>query len=327
MSLSFIRCFFVFISGVVGYYIGFLLDEPLIGAQYGLVCSLILILIEKLISKVSVRGLSSVVFGLLLGVLMAKLISNILNLLPLGDFLSSVSEIVLTLIFSYFGAVMALRGKDEFNIIIPYMRFKKQNSYEGKTLLDTSAIIDGRVHDIYNAKFLSGRLVVPSFVLKELQVISDSNDDVKRQKGRRGLEILKKMQEDRHIDITIHDEDELGMGEGVDTKLIHLAKLMDARVCTTDFNLASIASFQGVEILNVNELANVVKPVVFIGEGLRLKLIKKGKEPGQAVAYLDDGTMVVVKNAAEFIGQDKEVIISSIIQTQTGKMVFGQIHS
>ncbi len=325
MSLSFIRCFFVLISGVVGYYIGFLLRAPLLGAQYGLICSLILILIEKLMSKVSVRGLSSLVFGLLLGVLMAKLISNILRLLPLGDFILSVSEIVLTLVFSYFGSVMALRGKDEFNIIIPYMRFKRQNSYEGITLIDTSAIIDGRIHDIYKTKFLSGRLVVPRFVLKELQIISDSNDDIKRQKGRRGLEILHAMQNDKDVDIRIHDEEDSNEKDGVDVKLMNLAKLMDARLCTTDFNLGSIASFQGIDVLNVNELAKVLKPNVHIGETLHLKLVKKGKENNQGVAYLDDGTMVVVSDGEPSIGEEKDIMITSVIQTQTGKMIFGKI--
>ncbi len=325
MSLSFIRCFFVFICGVVGYYIGIILHEPLLGAQYGLVCSLILILIEKLLSKVSVRGLSSLVFGLLLGVLMAKLISNILRILPLGEFVLSISEIVLTLIFSYLGAVMALRGKDEFNIVIPYMRFKRQNSYEGLTLLDTSAIIDGRVKDIYRTKFLSGRLAVPDFVLQELQRISDSEDDLKRQRGRRGLELLREMQEDKNIDIAIHNEENLVADEGVDIQLVHVAKLLDARVCTTDFNLASVASFQGVDVLNINELANVMKPIVFVGEKLHLKLMKKGKEPHQAVAYLDDGTMVVVSEAADAIGSEKGILVTSVLQNPSGKMVFGKI--
>jgi uncharacterized protein YacL len=315
----------VLIGGVVGYYVGFLLQEPILGLQYGLVCSLILILIEKLLAKVSVRGLSSLVFGLLLGVLMAKLISNILHLLPLGSFVLSVSEIILTLIFSYFGAVIALRGKDEFNIVIPYMRFKRVNSYEGVTLLDTSAIIDGRVKDIYKVKFLSGRLLVPNFVLEELQGIADSDDEIKRQKGRRGMEYLKEMRSDRDIDIAIHYDENREFKEGVDIQLIHLAKLLDARICTTDFNLSSIASFQGVDVLNINELTNVVQPMVNMGDRLRLKLVKKGKESHQAVGFLNDGTMVVVSQAANFVGKEKQVVVTSIIQKQSGKIVFGKL--
>jgi len=221
MSISFIRSFFLFLSGIIGYYIGFLLEESLLGAQYGLVCGLILILIEKLTSKVSVRGLSSVVFGLLLGVLMAKLLSNILKILPLSIFILSISEVILTLIFSYFGAVMALRGKDEFNVVIPYVKFKKEFVYEGVTLLDTSAIIDRRIKDVYKIHFITGRLVVPSFVLTELQKIADSDDDFKRQRGRRGLESLKVMQEDSKIDISIYDESYDEKIEGVDAQLIH----------------------------------------------------------------------------------------------------------
>jgi len=324
MTISFIRCLFLVISGVVGYYIGIILGHPILGAQYGCVCSLILILIEKLMSKVSVRGLSSVVFGLLLGVFMAKLISNILRLLPLGDFLQSVSEIILTLIFSYFGAVMALRGRDEFSIIIPYLRFKRQNTYEGMTLLDTSAIIDSRIYDVYKVKFLSGRLVVPSFVLKELQAIADSADETKRQAGRRGLESIKKMQSDNDIDISIQDEDNHAR-EGVDMKLINLAKMMSARICTTDFNLGRVAALQDVEVLNINELAAAVKSVVFVGEVIYVKLIKRGKEATQAVAYLDDGTMVIVADAKDFIGKEVNVIVTSLLQTPSGKMIFAKL--
>jgi len=324
MTLSFIRAFFLIISGVVGYYVGELLFQPLFGLQVGLLSGLLLIFVESRLRRVSVRGLSSVVFGLLLGVFMAKLLSDIISLLPLGEFILSVARVALTVIFSYLGAVMALRGKDEFNIIIPYVRFRRQDVKEGIILLDTSAIIDGRISDIYKLNFLIGRLVVPRFVLQELQKLADSSDDIKRQRGRRGLELLKFMQNDPKVDVHIHEDEMTEVGE-VDAKLVSLAKLMDARICTTDFNLAQTASLQTIEVLNVNELANSVKSVVFIGEELDVKLTKDGKEANQAVGYMDDGTMVVVSDAKRFVGQNVHAVVTSVLQTQSGKMIFAKL--
>lgn len=334
MTLSFIRCFFVIISGLVGYYIGNLLafqdplkdldHLPVLGAQIGCVSGLILIFIERQLQRVSVRGLSSVVFGLILGVFMAKLISNILALLPLNDFILSVSEITLTLVFSYIGAVMALRGKDEFNIIIPYVRFKRQDVRDSVILLDTSAIIDGRIADVQKTHFISGRLVVPRSVLAELQSLADSADDNKRQKGRRGLDILQAMQNDPKTHIHIH-EDEISSNMTVDSKLMQLAKVMDGSICTTDYNLGQTATVQGIEVLNINELASAVKSAVFTGDEVSISLIKEGKENDQAVGYLEDGTMVVVSGAKKYIGEEVRIKVTSVLQTQAGRMVFAKL--
>lgn len=324
MNLFFIRFFFVVISVIVGYYVGGFSDEALFGAQVGLLGGVGVIALEASMRRVSVRGLSSMVFGLLLGIVMAKLISDILELIPLGDFVQSVSRVILTLIFSYLGAVMALRGKDEFNIIIPYVKFRRQDTKEGVVLLDTSAIIDGRIQDVYKTNFLLGRLVVPRFVLMELQRLSDSADDLKRERGRRGLELLRIMQEDPKMDVHIH-EDELSGDEDVDTKLILLSKLMDARICTTDFNLSRTAELQGVDVLNVNELVHAVKSVLFSGDQIIVKLIKEGKEQNQAIGYMDDGTMIVVSDAKEKIGQEVQVDVTSVLQTAAGKMIFAKV--
>lgn len=326
MTLSFIRVFFLMISGIVGYYIGMLLFEPLLGAEIGLLSALLLIFLETRLRRVSVRGLSSMVFGLLLGVFMAKLLADVIEMSQPGPFIMSVTRIVLTVMFSYLGAVMALRGKDEFNIIIPYVRFRRQDVKEGIILLDTSAIIDGRIADIYKLNFLIGRLVVPRFVLQEMQRLADSSDDIKRQRGRRGLELLRLMQNDPKVDVHIH-EDDMVDEQDVDAKLVSLAKVMDARVCTTDFNLSQSASLRDIEILNVNELANAVKSVIFIGEELKIKLVKEGKEPTQAVGYLDDGTMVVVSDGRRLIGQLVKTTVTSVLQTQSGKMIFAKTAS
>lgn len=324
MTLLFIRIFFLILSSIVGYYIGIIIEHPVFGLEIGMLFGLILIFLEQRMHRISVRGLSAMVFGLLLGVFMAKLISDILALIPLGTFFHSVSRVVLTIIFSYLGAVIALRGKDEFNIVIPYVRFNRQDASSGSVLLDTSAIIDGRIIDIYKTKFVAGRLVVPRCVLTELQKLADSSDDLKRQRGRRGLELLRIMQSDPDVEVTIH-EDELGEENDVDAKLIKLAKLLDARLCTTDFNLSRIAALQKIGVLNVHELVNAVRSVVFAGESLNVRLVKEGKEPDQALAYLEDGTMIVVSGARQLIGQKVTVSVTSVLQTQAGKMVFARI--
>ncbi len=324
MTLLFIRSLFVIMSGVIGYYIGIIVQYPLLGAEIGCLTGLVIIFVENRLQRVSVKGLSSMVFGLLLGIFMAKLLSDIISLLPLGEFIHSTSRVVLTLIFSYFGAVMALRGKDEFNVIIPYVRFKRQDVRGEDVLLDTSAIIDGRVVDICKTNFLTGHLVVPRCVLQELQKISDSADDIKRERGRRGMELLRHMQKDSKIEIHIH-EDDLPDVLSVDEKLVKLARMMDARICTTDFNLGRIAVLQGVEILNIHELVNAVKSVVLTGERLEVRLVREGKEPDQAVAFLDDGTMIVVGDAQKLIGKKVTVAVTSVLQTQTGKMIFARL--
>ncbi|MBN1870146.1 MAG: TRAM domain-containing protein [Candidatus Omnitrophica bacterium] len=324
MTLLFIRVFFLVLSAIVGYYIGTIIEQPMLGLELGAISGLVLMFLEQRLHRISLRGLSGMVFGLLLGVFMAKLISDILELIPFDPFFLSISRVVLTIIFSYLGTVVALRGKDEFNIIIPYVRFRRQDVSGSSILLDTSAIIDGRVADIYKANFLTGRLVVPRCVLQELQKISDSSDENKRQRGRRGMELLRMMQSDPKIQVRVH-EDELNEEKEVDAKLMKLAKLLDARLCTTDFNLSRIAALQGIGVLNIHDLCNAVKPVIYAGEVMELKLVREGKEPGQALAYLDDGTMVVVSDARNLIGKKVSARVTSVLQTQAGKMVFAKL--
>ena len=325
-TLTFVRIFFVVICAFIGYYIGEIYGQSLLGVQIGLISAAVLILIESSLKRVSVRGLSSMLFGLLLGVVMANLLAEIITLLPLSDIFHSTSRVILTVVFSYLGAIMALRGKDEFNIIIPYVRFQRQDTKEGVILLDSSAIIDGRIADIHKTHFLAGRLVVPRFVLQELQKIADSADDIKRQRGRRGLEILHAMQEDPKVDVHIH-EDDMKADQGVDAKLVTLAKIMDAKICTTDFNLAQSAALQGIAILNVHSLIHAVKSVIFTGEEMSVRLVKEGKEPDQAVAYMEDGTMIVVSDARALIGQTVRVTVNSVLNTQAGKMIFAKLMS
>ena len=324
MTLTFIQAFFLILSSFVGYYLEPVPFQPLVSAGIGFIVGMLVILVESSLHRVSVRGLSSMVFGLLLGVFMAKLISDILLLLPLSEFIHAAGRVILTLIFSYLGAVMALRGKDEFNIIIPYVRFTRQDIDERVNLLDTSAIIDGRIVDIYKTNFFVGSLVVPRFVLQELQKIADSEDSNKRQRGRRGMEIIRGMQKDASMQLSIHEDDVPGEPE-VDAKIVRLAKLIDARVCTTDYNLGRVATIQGVEVLNINELANAVRPVVFPGEEMDVRLVKEGKEANQALAYTDDGTMIVVADGKRLLGKKVEIVVTSVLQTQAGRMIFARL--
>lgn len=324
MNLLLIRVLFVIGSMIIGYQISQPELSGLLGIGLGAVAAIIFIILEIGMEKVSVRGLSSSVFGLILGLIMAKLVSDAFSLASLSQEQLSTIRVILTLIFCYLGMIIGMRGKDEFNLIIPYVRLKRTNQVEEIALLDTSVIIDGRILDIYKTRFLDSKIVIPRFVLKELQQIADSTDPIKRQRGRRGLDILHALQKEVVQDITVNEEDFTEIAE-VDAKLVKLAKLVEAKILTVDFNLNRIATFQGVRVLNINELANVLKPVVFPGEELHIKLIKEGKEYNQAIGYLDDGTMVVVEDARRMLGQDVKVAVTSVLQTQAGRMIFTKL--
>jgi len=303
--------------------VGYKIAGP-VGLVIGGLAALIMIFLEIGLRKVSVSGLSSAVFGLILGLIMAKLVGDAFSLTTLPIETISTIKVTLTLVFCYLGMVMALRGKDEFNIIIPYVRLRRQDQSEDITLLDTSAIIDGRIVDIFKTRFLGGKIIIPKFVLRELQQIADSTDPIKRQRGRRGLEILNTVQKESGLDISINDNDFPETSE-VDAKLVKLAKLLEAKILTVDFNLNRVATIQGIKVLNINELANALKSLVFPGEEMQIRLIKEGKEHNQAIGYLDDGTMVVVEDARRLVGQEVKVTVTSVLQTQAGRMVFTKL--
>ncbi len=325
MTLWFIRFFFMALSAIVGYQIGAITPTGAgwLGSMWGAVTALILITLEVALRKISARGLSAAVFGLLLGLIMARVIISTLDIVPMGPELSNPLKSAILVIFCYFGMVIALRGRDEFNVIIPYVRFARQDQREELIILDTSVIIDGRISDICQTRFVEGRFVIPRFVLKELQQIADSQDPIKRNRGRRGLDVLGKIQKLPGIDVKIHEEDFPETKE-VDAKLVQLAKLMQAKILTNDFNLNKIAELQGVQVLNINELANALKPVVLPGELMEARVVKEGKEYNQGVAYLDDGTMVVVEQGRNLIGQTVRVLVTSVLQTAAGRMIFAK---
>lgn len=326
MNLLLLRILFVLASAIVGYQSFFFKDLGLFGIIAGATAALVLILLEVGMRKVSVSGLSSAVFGLILGLIMAKLVGDAFVIAPISGETLATIRVAFTLIFCYLGMVMALRGKDEFNVIIPYVRLRRQDQTEEMVIVDTSVIIDGRIVDICKARFITGRLVIPKFVLRELQQIADSTDPIKRQRGRRGLEMLHAIQKEQGVSVVIHEEDFPETSE-VDAKLVKLAKLSEAKILTVDFNLNRVASIQGVRVMNINELSNALKPVVFPGEELKLKLIREGKEHNQAVGYLDDGTMVIAEDARRFIGQEVTVVVTSVLQTQAGRLIFTRLEN
>jgi len=324
MNLLLLRFLFIVGSAIVGSQILVIRGSNFLGGIIGFLAAVAIIILEIGMRKVSVRGLSSTVFGLILGLIMAKLVTDAFILTPVSAEIMPVVRVTLTLIFCYLGMVLGLRGKDEFNIIIPYVRLRRQDQMEELTVVDTSVIIDGRIIDIIKTKFLEGKIVIPKFVLKELQQIADSTDPIKRQRGRRGLEMLHTIQKEAAEDISLHEEDFTETPE-VDAKLVKLAKLLDAKILTVDFNLNRVAALQGIKVLNINELANALKSVVFPGEMMQVKLIKEGKEHNQAIGYLEDGTMVVVEEARRLLGQEVKVMVTSVLQTQAGRMIFTKL--
>ena len=326
MNLRFVRIGFVIISALLGsQLIGQSGHYPVwlrvvIGASAGAVLVLIEAFIHR-IGRVSVRGFSAAVFGLLFGLIMSNLVSDAIALIPFDAGTVAIIRVVLTWAFCYLGMTMALRGRDEFSVIIPYVRLSRRDRGEDSYLVDTSSIIDGRLLDLCKARFIEGRLVVPRFVLKELQTVADSTDSIKRSRGRRGLEVLNQLRQLQTIDVRIHEEELPGITE-IDAKLVKLAQVLSMQVITNDYNLNRVAEFQDVRVLNVNELSQALRPVVLPGETIDVKPLKEGKEHNQAVAYLDDGTMVVVENGRSLIGQTVKGVVTSVLQTAAGRMVF-----
>ncbi|SHH44243.1 PIN/TRAM domain-containing protein [Tepidibacter thalassicus] len=286
--------------------------------------------IENELSKVPSIEILIGSIGLIIALFIAYLISNLLLQIPV-PIVGTVLSVLVYIFMGYIGINISRRYKDDlFNIIslinkIPNSKEKvsKKGLKATPKILDTSVIIDGRIADICKTGFIEGKLVIPGFVLKELQHIADSSDDLKRVRGRRGLDILNKIQKELHIEVEIYEKDFEDILE-VDSKLLKLAQIIEGKVVTNDYNLNKVAQFQGVEVLNINELANAVKPVVIPGEEMVVHVIKEGKESGQGVAYLDDGTMIVVDGGKKYIGETIDVLVTSVLQTAAGRMIFGK---
>ncbi|MDD4956435.1 MAG: PIN domain-containing protein [Candidatus Omnitrophica bacterium] len=329
MTIRLIRIFFVIISTMCGYYLwplvpDFTPEKAYMGAVLGFAWSIVVILVESSLKRVSLRNLSVAAFGLMFGIFMSWMVGIVLRILPMGDEFRSVAQMVFTLIFCYLGMVISIKGKDEFNLVIPYVRFSREDRRDQIFILDTSVIIDGRIAGVCESGFMEGKLIVPRFVLQELQQVADSTDDGKRSRGRRGLDILDALKSVNGIEVIIHEERFPEIKE-VDAKLVRLAKILNCPIFTNDLNLNKVAKLDGVKVLNLNDLAGAMRPVVFPGEQMTVHIKKEGKEKNQGVAFMDDGTMIVVDNGRRFMGRTAKVAVSSVLQTSAGRMIFANI--
>ncbi len=294
------------------------------GALAGFLFAFSVILFEVRLRKASLRRLIGAAAGSILGILGAYLTSLILTHTTMPESTRSFFSLSVFLVMAYIGLVLGANKGDMLNLQAFGGLFgSERNARHSVKLLDTSVIIDGRVADIAEALFLDGTVIIPQFVLRELQLVADSADPLKRQRGRRGLEVLQRIQKMPNLDVQIAEDDFAHIPD-VDMKLLELAKRYDAKVVTNDFNLNKVATLQGIEIMNVNLLANSLKPVVLPGETMRVFILREGKEYNQGVAYLDDGTMVVVDGARKMINKTIDIVVTSVHQTTAGKMIFGR---
>lgn len=321
MLINIIRIIVIILGPVIGY---MQISPDAKGILIGVAAALLIISVEILVDRVSLDSLIAGVIGAVIGLVSAQLLNWVIFQLdnPRLYDLSQKYSLLSHVIFAYLGLVIAVRKKSELDlldrdIIVKGSKKKLMNTH----VVDTSVLIDGRLADICEAKFVSGTLVIPRFVLKELQNIADSADTHRRSKGRRGMEILSRLQENPDVPVKIFDKDFDDIKE-VDSKLVALSRELGAKIFTTDFNLNKIASLQGVTVLNINDLANALKPVVLPGETMSIFVVKEGKEKEQGIGYLDDGTMVVVEEGRRALGRRVDATVTSILQTSAGRMVF-----
>ncbi len=324
MDLVLIRVLFVLITGLACYELQPLGLDRWPAAAVGILIGLAVILFEVRLRRVSLKRLIGAVIGSILGICGAYLFSLVIRNSIVPGPTQSFLQLFVMLLMAYVGLIVGAGKGDLLNLAALGGLFggEKQGKRTYK-ILDTSVIIDGRIADIAETGFLDGIIVIPQFVLRELQLVADSADSMKRNRGRRGLDILQRIQKIATLTVQIVEDDFPAVRE-VDLKLIELAKVYEGKIVTNDFNLNKVAQLQGVAVLNINELANSLKPIVLPGEIMKVFILKEGKEYNQGVAYLDDGTMVVVDNARKMIGKNVDISVTSVLQTTAGKMIFGK---
>ncbi|HHV65933.1 MAG TPA: PIN/TRAM domain-containing protein [Peptococcaceae bacterium] len=285
--------------------------------------------LESRITRMPIQELIGGSLGVIIGLLIASLFRGSFAEVP---FIGPVLSVAVSLFLGYVGLIIGIKRKDDILGFLPKLRGDKdkdklkakiKQTISGYKVLDTSVIIDGRIADIVRTGFLDGILLIPGFVLEELRHIADSSDMLKRNRGRRGLDILNQISKNEHIKVEIYERDFDDITE-VDSKLVRLAGILDAPILTNDYNLNKVAELQGIKVLNINELANAVKPVVLPGEEMDVQVMKEGKESGQGIAYLDDGTMVVIDGGRKYIGQQTTVLVTTVLQTAAGRMIFAK---
>lgn len=322
-----IRVIFTAILVAAGYFLHPFTGRRILSASVAAAVALAIIFFEMRIRRASLKTLIGAAVGSIMGIIGAYLIGSLIS----SQEASSVAPetktfltLALTFFMAYVGLMVGAAKGDYLDLSALGGIFSDKAARRDLKILDTSVIIDGRIADVAETGFLSGTLVIPQFILRELQQVADSPDSSKRQRGRRGLDMLNRLQNNSALDIQIVETDFPAVRE-VDLKLIELGKQLDAVIVTNDFNLNKVSQLRGVSVLNINELANALKPVVLPGEAMRVFILKEGKEYNQGVAYLDDGTMVVVDNARRLIGKNADIAVTSVLQTTAGKMIFGRL--
>lgn len=331
MTIWIIRILFLGLCALGGYGISQARPEyitsPGIGVVIGLLFGFTLVLIDQLLRGFSLRAFSATTFGLLLGFVVSQLIdkSGIFETFEEGSPTRWLIRVGLFLFFGYIGMVLAMRSnKEDFALLIPYVRFTPLNKPETFILLDTNVIIDGRILDLVESRLIEGIIIVPRFVLRELQRVADTGDTVTRNRARRGLEILNKLRQCEGVEVKLHDAD-FPDEPDVDSKLIRLARNLGAKLFTNDFNLAKVAELQSVKCVNLNEIVSKLRPPIVPGDVMTVRIQKEGKEPHQGVGYLPDGNMIVVNNARDYIDRDVRAKVTNVVKTTAGYIVFADL--
>ncbi len=332
MALLILRILFVVVALGVGVWMitgeRLDLDQPLLVFLGVLGVAFAVIGIDITVPRKRIDTISAVYFGLIVGLFLAYVMGLALTPLPIERPVRDAVQLVLAMTLCYLCISILLQTKDDFRFVIPYVEFSKEVKGLKPYVLDTSVIIDGRVADVVEAHVLDNQLLMPRFVLQELQGIADSSDRLRRSRGRRGLDILNRLRANPEVDLQIY-EHELPefAGQPVDLKLVMLAKHLEGKVVTNDYNLNKVARLHGVGVINLNDLANALKPIFLPGEALEVRIVKPGEESGQGVGYLDDGTMVVVEGGRDHLQRNVRLTVTSVLQTSAGRMIFGRIDS
>jgi uncharacterized protein YacL len=290
--------------------------------------SLGVILLDMAIRQKQLDTISAVYFGMIVGLFLAYIVGLALIPLPMGETLRNGVQLTLGLVLCYICISLLMQTRNDFRFIIPYVEFSKEVKGRRPFILDTSVVIDGRIADVIETQLFDSQLVMPRFVISELQAIADSSDRLRRSRGRRGLDILNRLRNSSDVDLQIYDR-ELPefVGQAVDLKLVLLARHLEGKLVTNDYNLNKVARLHGVGVINLNDVANALKPVFLPGEQVEVRIVKPGEEAGQGVGYLEDGTMVVVESGRDHINEQVKISVTSVLQTSAGRMVFGRFDS
>lgn len=334
MALIILRCAFIFVAiglSVTFIQSGLLPEDPAWSpfAVFAFIVGLAgaVIGVDALLPRKRIETITAVYFGILIGLFLTYIVGIAMTPIVAAEYRSPV-QLVLAMILCYTCTSVLIQTKDDFRFIIPYVEFSKEVKGLKPYILDTSVVIDGRIADVVEARVLDNQLIMPRFVLAELQSIADSSDKLRRSRGRRGLDILNRLRSNPEVDLKIYDRELPEMvNQPVDMKLVLLARRLEGKLVTGDYNLNKVARLHNVEVLNLNDLANALKPVFLPGEHIEVRVVRAGEEEGQGVGYLDDGTMIVIEGGKAHINQTVRIAVTSVLQTSAGRMIFGRYES